>query len=100
MTYHIVMWKFKDEIKAEERPRLAKEMEKNLTGLLGGIEGLKSVHFVTSPIPSSTHDVALITEFEKPEDIAAYAVHPEHVKVADTFVRPYVKDRACLDYQA
>ena len=35
---------------------------------------------------------------EKAEDIAAYAVHPEHVRVADTYVRPYVMERACLDY--
>ena len=32
------------------------------------------------------------------KDIAVYAKHPEHVRVADTYVRPYVKDRACLDY--
>ena len=32
------------------------------------------------------------------EDIAVYAKHPEHVRVADNYVRPYVKDRACLDY--
>ena len=37
---------------------------------------------------------------EKLEDIKAYAVHPEHVKVADNFVRPYVCNRACLDYES
>ena len=33
------------------------------------------------------------------EDIKAYSAHPEHVKVADTYVRPFVTERACLDYQ-
>ena len=37
--------------------------------------------------------------FEKTEDIKAYSAHPEHVKVADTYVRPFVTERACLDYQ-
>ena len=43
--------------------------------------------------------MALVTTLEKPEDVAVYGSHPEHVKVADTYVRPYVTDRACLDYE-
>ena len=52
-----------------------------------------------NPLASSTHDIALVTTLEKPEDVAVYGSHPEHVKVADTYVRPFVKDRACLDYE-
>ena len=28
-----------------------------------------------------------------------YAIHPEHVAVADSKVRPYTKIRSCLDYE-
>ena len=38
-------------------------------------------------------------ELEKAEDVAVYAKHPEHVKVADTYVRPYTMERAALDYE-
>ena len=38
-------------------------------------------------------------ELEKAEDVAVYAKHPEHVKVADTYVRPYTTERAALDYE-
>ncbi len=48
---------------------------------------------------SSTHDIALVTTLEKAEDVAVYGAHKEHVKVADTYVRPYVTERACLDYE-
>ena len=48
---------------------------------------------------SSTHDIALVTTLEKKEDVAVYGAHPEHVKVADTYIRPYVTDRVCLDYE-
>ena len=39
------------------------------------------------------------TTLEKAEDVAVYGSHPDHVAVADTYVRPYVCDRACLDYE-
>jgi hypothetical protein len=31
--------------------------------------------------------------------LKGYAVHPAHVEVADTKVRPYTKTRACIDYE-
>ena len=98
MVNHIVMWKFKPEIEEDKKEGIKKEMELHLKALVGKVPGLLSVEFVTNPIPSSTHDIALVTTLEKAEDIAAYAVHPDHVRVADTYVRPYVMERACLDY--
>ena len=98
MVNHIVMWKFKPEIKESEKDALKDAMATNLASLVGKVPGLLTVEFVKNPIPSSTHDMALVTTLEKAEDIAVYAKHPEHVRVADTFVRPYVTERACLDY--
>lgn len=99
MVHHIVMWNFKPEISESEKETIKKEMEVNLQGLVGKVPGLLSVEFVSSPISSSTHDIALVTTLEKAEDIAIYAKHPAHVHVADTYVRPYVTNRACLDYE-
>ena len=98
-VYHIVMWKFKEEIAEERKPELKAAMAENLAALVGKVPGLLTVQFVETPIPSSTHDMALVTTFEKAEDIAAYSKHPEHVAVADTYVRPFVCNRACLDYE-
>lgn len=98
MVNHIVMWNFKPEIKEEDKVALKAAMEENLKALVGKVPGLLTVEFVSNPLPSSTHDIALVTTLEKAEDVAVYATHPEHVKVADTYVRPYVKDRACLDF--
>ena len=99
MVHHIVMWNFKPEISESEKETIKKEMEVNLQGLVGKVPGLLTVEFVDSPISSSTHDIALVTTLEKAEDIAIYAKHPAHVHVADTYVRPYVTNRACLDYE-
>ena len=67
----------------------------------GNLRQMKNmtVDFVEAPLASSTHDMALVTTLEKAEDVAVYAKHPEHVKVADTYVRPYTTERAALDYE-
>lgn len=98
MVHHIVMWKFKPEIEEEKKADIKKAMSENLKALVGRVPGLLSLEFVENPITSSTHEIALVSTMEKVEDIANYAVHPAHVHVADTFVRPYVTERACLDY--
>lgn len=98
MVHHIVMWKFKPEIEEDKKPEIKKAMSENLKALVGKVPGLLSLEFVDQPISSSTHDIALVSTLEKAEDIAIYAKHPEHVYVADNYVRPYVTERACLDY--
>ena len=99
MVNHIVMWNFKPEVPETEKETIKKAMEENLKSLVGKVPGLLTVEFVSNPISSSTHDIALVTTLEKAEDVAVYGAHPEHVRVADTYVRPYVTERACLDYE-
>lgn len=98
MVNHIVMWNFKSDIKEEDKSAIMSTMEEHLKSLIGKVPGLLTVDFVSHPLSSSTHDIALVTTLEKAEDIAIYAMHPAHVSVADNYVRPYVKDRVCLDY--
>ncbi|MCD7715428.1 MAG: Dabb family protein [Lachnospiraceae bacterium] len=99
MVYHIVMWNFKKDIPEEKKPELKAAMAEHLQSLVGKVPGLLTVEFVTEPVSASTHEIALVTTMEKAEDVAVYGSHPEHVAVADTYVRPYVCDRACLNYQ-
>ena len=98
MVHHIVMWKFKAEITEERKPELKAAMKENLNSLVGKVPGLLEMKFVDEPLSSSTHDIALVSVLEKAEDIAVYGNHPAHVAVADTYVRPFVTERACLDY--
>ena len=98
MVHHIVMWKFKPKIKEEDKPDIKAAMKENLDSLTGKVPGLLTLAFVEVPLASSTHDIALVSTLEKAEDIAVYSNHPDHVKVANTYVRPFVTERACLDY--
>lgn len=98
MVTHMVLWNFKPEIREEERPALLREMKARLEGLAGKIPGLVSVRFIDSPLPGTTHGMGLVTTHETAADIAVYASHPEHVRIADLYVRPYTCDRSCLNF--
>ncbi len=44
-------------------------------------------------------DWMMDSTFEDADSLKAYAVHPSHVEVADTKVRPYTASRVCMDYE-
>ncbi len=100
MVRHIVTWCFKEEIEEAKRPELKAAMKEQLCALVGKVPGLVSAEFVADVLPSSTHDMVLMTEHRTPEDLKVYASHPEHVKVADTYVRPFVCNRTAIDFEA
>ena len=41
----------------------------------------------------------LYSVFEDEKSLKEYAVNPEHVFVADTYVRPFTQTRMCLDFE-
>ncbi len=96
MVKHIIIWKLKDNINKEE---IKKGIKENLEGLFGKIDGLVEIKVQTECLESSNADLMLYSVFENEEALKNYAVHPEHVKVADTFVRPYTETRSCLDFE-
>ena len=97
MVKHIVLWSFKEEISAEERVSYAAQIKEGLEGLVGVVPGLLSARVITEPISSSTHDLCLITELDSEESLKAYAVNPDHPKVA-SIVRSVTCQRAAMDY--
>ena len=94
MVKHMVMWSFKKEIPEEKKPELKAQIKEHLEGLVGVVPGLIKAEVITDLLPSSTRDLCLITELESAE-----AVNPNHVHVADTYVRPNVCDRVAMDFE-
>ena len=95
MVKHIILWNLKEEYNT---PEVKNGIKNGLEGLLGVIPGLVEIKVETNPLMSSNADVMLYSMFEDEEALKGYAKHMEHVKVADTFVRPYTQNRACFDY--
>ena len=93
---HIIIWKLKEEHNTEAVKSGIKE---NLESLMGVVPGLLEIKVQVKSLPSSNADVMLYSVFESEEALKGYSVHPAHVKVADTFVRPYTQVRSCLDFE-
>ena len=73
--------------------------ESELEGLVGTVPGLLEVEVQIDRLPSSNADVMLYSVLESEAALKGYAVHPAHVHVADTYVRPFTETRMCLDFE-
>ena len=98
MVKHIILWQLKDELTTEEKTKVKADIKAGLEGLAGKIPGLVEIHVQTEPLESSNADLMLDSTFEDEASLKGYAVHPEHVAVADGVVRPNTKNRVCLDF--
>lgn len=96
MVKHIILWKLKEEFNNEE---VKQGIKNGLEGLLGKIPGLLEISVQTACLESSNVDVMLYSVFESEEALKGYAVHPAHVEVADTKVRPFTLARSCIDFE-
>ena len=99
MVKHIILWQLKDELSLEEKQEVKKGMKEGLESLAGKIPGLVEIKVQTEGLASSNAEVMLDSTFEDEASLKGYAVHPEHVAVADGKVRPYTKTRMCLDFE-
>lgn len=99
MVKHVILWQIKDEYEGAELDKIKAGIKDGLEGLAGKIPGLVEIKVNTNGLESSNADVMLDSLFENEEALKGYAVHPEHVAVANGSVRPYTKTRLCLDYE-
>ena len=95
MVKHVILWTLKEEFNTDE---IKNGMKESLEALVGVVPGLLELKVQIEKLPSSNADVMLYSVLESEEALKGYAVHPAHVEVADTKVRPYTATRACIDY--
>lgn len=99
MVKHVILWQLKEEFSAEEKENIKKGIKDGLEGLKGKIPGLTEICVHINGLATSNADVMLDSTFESAEALKQYAIHPEHVAVADNNVRPYTAVRMCLDFE-
>lgn len=99
MVKHVILWTLKDDLSAEEKEQVKLGIKEGLEGLKGKVPGIVDIQVNIHGLASSNADLMLDSTFTDEEALKSYAVHPEHVAVADTKVRPYTKLRSCLDYE-
>lgn len=97
MVRHIILWQLKEDI--ADKDAVKSGIRSGLEGLRGRIPGLLDIRVRTAGLPGSNADVMLDSSFTDAAALKGYSTHPEHVKVADTFVRPFTRTRVCMDFE-
>ena len=95
MIRHVVLWKFREE--NEDKQKNMEHAREILYALKPVIPYLKrmEIGFDISHTEMS-YDMMLLTEFDSVDDMKAYAVHPEHLKVRQ-FIRSVIESRVVID---
>ncbi|MCF0132113.1 MAG: Dabb family protein [Pseudobutyrivibrio sp.] len=99
MVKHIILWNLKDEYSDAEKWKIKIGIKEGLESLKGQIPGLIDIHVIIDGLDSCTADLMLDSTFENEGALKGYSIHPDHVAVANSKVRPYTKTRACMDYE-
>lgn len=100
MVKHIILWTLNPELSDAEKAEVKKGIKAGLEGLQGKINGLTDIKvIIDGRLDSSNADVMLDSTFTDFESLKGYAVHSDHVAVADSKVRPYTVQRSCLDFE-
>jgi hypothetical protein len=99
MVKHVVLWRLADHAAGNTKAVNLRLMKNEIEGLMGVVPGLMHIE-VGFDFNGSEQawDIALYSELESPEALAAYQAHPEHVRVAG-FVAEVTVERAVVDYE-
>ena len=94
MIVHVVIFKFnKQDIEAN-----ILKVTQELNNLLEKIDVLKSMEVGVNFTDSDrAFDLSLYSTFETKEDLQAYAIHPEHLKVVE-LIKSVTSESKVVDY--
>jgi tRNA(His) 5'-end guanylyltransferase len=99
MIKHIVFWMLKEFAEGGTKAENARKMKLLLEGLKGKIKEIKFVEVgININETPAAYDIALYSEFASIQDLDAYQVHPEHLKIGDFIGRVRI-DRHVVDYE-
>lgn len=98
MLKHIVLFKLKPFAEGASKEENAKRIKHELEALEKKIPQIKKMEVGINSIPSDgAYDIAICSEFADEADLAVYANHPEHKKIAD-FAAKVRESRVVVDY--
>ena len=99
MVKHIILWTLKDSLSEEEKIQIKKSIKEGLESLQGVVPGLTDIKVqIDGRLSSSNADLMLECTLESEEALKGYAVHPAHVAISNSRVRPFTALRSCLDF--
>ena len=98
-TDDLIMIKTKDGSKFQFQVSEISKIEEALLSLWGKIDELKYIEVgVNYDLAAKSFDICLISHFESVDQLDAYRIHPEHLKVAK-LIGQHAVERAAVDYE-
>jgi hypothetical protein len=97
MINHVVLFKLKEFDNEDQKAVVRNKIKAALLSLKGKVEVLKYIEVgLNHQLNSPSFDICLITHFETLNDLDAYQVHPEHVKVSE-MIKLNISARSVVD---
>ena len=98
MGKHIVMFKLKETLSAEEKLDVMNRFKATIEAFPDTINVIRKVFVGLNINEAEAWDICQESEFDTLEDVKAYAVHQDHVAAAG-ILKDAKLDRACVDYE-
>jgi hypothetical protein len=99
MINHVVLFKLKKYDSDQEKQTEIGRIEDALLGLSDKIQELKYIEVgVNYDLNAKSYYICLVSHFNNLDDLEAYRIHPEHVKVAE-LIGQHAVERAAVDYE-
>jgi hypothetical protein len=99
MVVHIVLWNYKEEIEESKREEIAANIHRVMQTLPEKCPGLRKIGFHYSKTQWSNRELACICVLDSFQALAEYQIQPEHLAVAEKYVKPVTTGRICFDYE-
>jgi hypothetical protein len=92
---HVVVFTFTPEVDEGQRDKISSA----LSGLVGVVPGLVAMHSGADlGLADGNGEMAVTADFADEDAWRGYMVHPAHVEVADTQIRPFLTSRAAVQF--
>ncbi|MBQ7433651.1 MAG: Dabb family protein [Lachnospiraceae bacterium] len=98
MVHHIVSWKFQEGYTEEEKLAAAAEFRSRIDKVTEVMDGCKRCDVIMPLLDTSSAEIMLHGVYDSKETLAAYQVHPLHLKAVE-IIKQYCCDRTCCDYE-
>ena len=95
MIEHLVLFKFKEDVKEEELELLYQKFFQ-LKSDISAISDLSIGRNFSDR--SKGFNVGLVVRFESKDDLMAYQKHPKHMELVDRDIKPRITDILAVDY--
>lgn len=95
---HVVAWKL-NAVDPAQRAEHTEQISEALRSLLPIIPEIESMTIGKNALfPKDNFDMVLVADYADEQALNAYVEHPDHRRVAG-FIRPLVRERACVDFE-